>query len=66
MDLQLPIILASSSPRRKKILEQMELPFVIYPAGIDEKIMPEWSPSKAAVELAQQKAQAIQKKLGAN
>ena len=35
---ELPVILASASPRRKELLEQLGLQFVIIPAHIDESM----------------------------
>ncbi len=48
----LPIYLASKSPRRKKLLEQLNLKFKIINAEIDEKVFPGESPIKAVKRLA--------------
>ena len=31
-----PLILASASPRRKDLLNQMHIPFIVFPSDIDE------------------------------
>ena len=53
------IILASQSPRRKELLEQMGLEITIQPAHIDETIPKGLSPEKAVVHLAEKKAHAL-------
>ena len=40
-----PLVLASSSPRRKELLEQMGIPFVVKPAGIDETVVVDEDPA---------------------
>lgn len=51
-------ILASKSPRRKELFEQMEVPFEICPSTGDENITTS-DPEKAVVQLAEQKAQEV-------
>lgn len=51
-----PIILASNSPQRKRLLEDFSISFTVIPANIIESIPPQWSPQEAVVKLAQQKA----------
>ncbi|MCG8564754.1 MAG: Maf family protein [Desulfobacterales bacterium] len=53
------IILASQSPRRKALLEQMGITLDICPAHIDETIPPGYSPEKAVTYLAAEKARAL-------
>ena len=53
------LILASSSPRRKEILESFNLDFVVIPAEIEEKIDNSLSPEKNAEQLACQKAKEV-------
>jgi septum formation protein len=53
------IILASSSPRRKQLLESLGIKFHIAPSNIDEKLNPRLGPRKQAEELSRQKAEAI-------
>ncbi|HWP97184.1 MAG TPA: Maf family protein [Syntrophomonadaceae bacterium] len=50
------IILASQSPRRKILLEQLGLQFTCIPAYIDEKNPPNHSPIEAVRAIAQMKA----------
>ena len=50
------IILASSSPRRQKILRQVGIPFEILPSGITEDIGAEMSPYEAVRTLSEEKA----------
>ena len=51
-----PIILASNSPQRKRLLEDFSISFTVIPANIVENISPQWTPQEAVVKLAQQKA----------
>lgn len=54
----LPIVLASASPRRKELLEQIGLDFIVFPADVDESIRWE-EPVRAVRELACRKARAV-------
>lgn len=49
------IILASASPRRKELLKQIGLDFIIYPSKCEEKIKSS-KPKEVVVDLAKQKA----------
>lgn len=49
------IILASSSPRRQQLLNQIGIKFTVYPSNIDEIMDNELEPSKVAASLASQK-----------
>ena len=51
-----PIILASSSPRRKDLLRQIGLDFSVDPADVDERVLPGESPEGYAVRVALDKA----------
>ena len=53
------LILASSSPRRKLLLEQLGISFKIIPPFIDEVVLPGEAPEIHVTRLAQQKAQSI-------
>lgn len=53
------LILASSSPRRKEILEKLAVPFLVVPADIDESTRPDESPCLYVERLAQEKAQKV-------
>ncbi|MDX9800606.1 MAG: Maf family protein [Spirochaetia bacterium] len=52
------IVLVSSSPRRKSILERFDIPFVVTPADIDETVTNP-NPSDAVKELAVKKVQYV-------
>jgi len=53
------IILASSSPRRKEILEMIGIPFQICPADIDETLLSEETSEQAVLRLSGMKAEAL-------
>ncbi|GAB6138389.1 Maf family protein [Halanaerobaculum tunisiense] len=50
------IILASSSPRRRSLLEQLDFDFVVYPSGIDESQVQERNPHCLVQKLSRLKA----------
>ena len=62
LDLPFKVILASASPRRKEILEEIISDFLIVPADIKEIIRKDWDIEKIAEELASLKAQAVAKR----
>lgn len=53
------LILASSSPRRKELLEELQIPFVISSSNVDESFDPSLSPNEIVIELARRKVEAI-------
>ncbi|WP_210366749.1 Maf family protein [Bacillus sp. REN3] len=53
------LILASSSPRRKELLETLRLPFEISSSDADESFSDELTPAEAVMELASRKARAV-------
>ena len=57
------IILASASPRRKQLLEQIGLKFRCIPAGIDEECLESLSPPAMVSKLACNKAQVVAQQL---
>jgi len=57
----IPIILASHSPRRKQLLEQIDLAFTVEPSGIHEEKHNGQSPEQYASELASAKSAAVSK-----
>lgn len=57
------ITLASSSPRRKALLEEIGLKFDIYPADINEDIRQGESPLEHTLRLAEEKAKTAAKKV---
>lgn len=54
-----PLILASSSPYRRQLLERLGLPYQAIAADIDESRLPLESPDTLALRLASQKASKI-------
>ncbi|PTS98302.1 septum formation protein Maf [Pedobacter sp. HMWF019] len=56
---QLPIILASKSPRRQELLQQMDLDFKVVLKDVDESYPEGLSPSEIAVYIAEKKAKAF-------
>ena len=53
------LILASASPRRRMLLEQIGLVFDAVPADVDETVQPGESPSRYVQRLAVSKAKAV-------
>jgi len=53
------VILASASPRRKQLLEELGIQFVVNPKNIDESFDAELSPQKVAERLSEKKAKAF-------
>ena len=53
---ELPLVLASSSPRRRRILKGLDLEFVIEPPGTDESVVAGETPEDHVVRLAGMKA----------
>lgn len=56
---QQPIILASASPRRKELLEQMGIKLDIHPARIDENDIKWTDPQTFVMELSRRKVSAV-------
>jgi septum formation protein len=55
-----PILLASTSPQRRAILEQLRLPFeVVAPRYVEEGAAPERSPAELVREHAREKARSV-------
>ncbi len=59
-----PLVLASASPRRRRLLADAGLAFEGVPASIDEKPRPGEAPDDLAARLAREKAQAVARRLG--
>lgn len=55
------LILASSSPRRAKLLKDAGLDFLVVPSHLDEFIDEKYKPSELVIELAKQKALSVAK-----
>lgn len=53
------LILASNSPRRRDLLQQVGFPFEVDPAGIDESVLPGETPEAYAVRAALDKARVV-------
>ena len=56
--LKYPVILASNSPRRKELLEKLDIPFTIKTVNLEEIIPVDITPRKAALYLAELKGDA--------
>jgi len=54
-----PLILASTSPQRKTLLESLELPFEVIPSAVDEAQCAEQDPEQRARQLACLKAREV-------
>lgn len=54
--MEIPIILASNSPRRKELLRQIGLDFTADPADVDERMLPDETPESYAMRVALDKA----------
>lgn len=57
-----PIVLASASPRRRELLTQIGVPFVVLPADIDETPLPGETPEAYVLRMATGKAEAAREK----
>lgn len=53
------LILASSSPRRKELLENLQLPFEVVSSDVDESFHENSTPDEVVTELAMRKAKAV-------
>jgi septum formation protein len=54
-----PLVLASSSPRRKELLAQLGIPFESVESGIEETAHEMLSPAELACSVAQRKAESV-------
>ena len=61
MTMKRKIILASASPRRKELLEKLDLDFSVRPADIDESLLPDEDAAMYPLRTAVQKAMAVAK-----
>jgi septum formation protein len=59
MDLPLPLVLGSSSPFRKELLQRLQLPFETHSPDIDETALAGESPQQLVERLAIGKAEAV-------
>ncbi|MGK7313591.1 MAG: Maf family protein [Candidatus Longimicrobiales bacterium M2_2A_002] len=59
IDPSAPVILASASPRRRRLLEQIGLRFDVEPAHVDEAALPGESAAAHVERLAREKAEAV-------
>ncbi len=58
MQTQLPIILASTSPRRRELLQTLGLPFTVQASNADETVAEGLTPAQIVEELSLRKAKA--------
>ena len=54
-----PLVLASASPRRRRLLEQIGLAFEVDPPAVDETALPDETPVAHVERLALEKARAV-------
>ncbi len=59
LDSMPPIVLASTSPYRRQLLQRLRLPFSVLAPQVDEQALPGESPHETACRLALAKAKAI-------
>jgi septum formation protein len=59
MGVNMKLILASASPRRKEILSNMGYEFEVNPSGVEEVVHHHMTPEETATDLARQKAEDI-------
>ncbi|UZJ40270.1 Maf family protein [Prosthecochloris sp. SCSIO W1101] len=60
---KLNIVLASQSPRRRELLELMQIPFTAIAADIDETFNPDLPVTRNITDIAEKKARTVIKKL---
>ena len=53
------LVLASSSPRRKQLLEMLQIPVLVQPANVQEIALPNEAPAAYSRRLARDKARAV-------
>ncbi|MCX7984046.1 MAG: Maf family protein [Bacteroidetes bacterium] len=63
MDIHVPLVLASQSPRRKKLLKQLGLRFRVMPAHIREVFNKRYTPAENVEQLALKKALKVAKRV---
>lgn len=63
IDSSIPIYLASQSPRRRKLLKQLNLKFKSFSVEMDEIVLPNESPSKVVLRLSKEKMNLAKKKV---
>ena len=63
MTSHLPLILASSSPRRQELIRALGLPYQVKVSDVDETTPDDWSPAQIVETLAVRKAQAVAEQL---
>lgn len=54
-----PLVLASASPQRRQLLEELGVPFVVDPSSFSEEACPETDPVARSVSLARAKAEQV-------
>jgi MAF protein len=58
-DSNVVLVLASTSPYRRELLERLKLPFVTAAPDVDESVLPAETPQALVIRLAEQKARAV-------
>jgi len=62
----LNLVLASSSPSRKMLLDKLQIPYETYTPDIDESVLPEETPEHHVLRLSKNKALKIAEQLNSN
>ena len=62
LELKYPLVLGSNSPRRKELLQRMDLEFTVDAIDLDETLPVLIRPDRAAIYLAEEKAKVLGKK----
>jgi len=57
------IVLASNSPRRRELLENLRIPFIVMRCDIEEKVFEDETPEQIVMALAFEKAYEVSKKI---
>ena len=57
--MRLPIVLASTSPRRQELLKQVGIRFEVVPSNVSEDFDPALTPRDVARTLAERKAESV-------
>ena len=63
IDLAEPLLLASASPARRRLLEQAAIPHRVQVSGVDEEAIHDPDPLQLVQQLARAKAQAVHRRL---
>lgn len=63
IDSSIPVYLASKSPRRRKLLKQLNIKFKSFSVEMDESFLPNEMPSRAVIRLSKEKMELAKSKV---